>query len=95
VLRGNPEFSLLNMGLLRPRPEQPDLLVIHCVPDEPSIQDVEVMRHQGIVMDTLIYAQDYHTAMLNGREHLNFSIDWVKKRLGRARVAVRQPAGVA
>jgi dienelactone hydrolase len=96
VLRGNPEFSLLNQGLLQPRPEQPELLVIHSLPDEPSIQDVALMQQQGIVMDTLIYAQDYHTAMLNGREHLNFSIEWIKNRIARvhAQADVRQPAGI-
>jgi dienelactone hydrolase len=75
-------LSLLDQGVLRPNPNQPDLLIVHSLPDELCpVQDTYLLAEQGLVMDTLIYAQDFHTAMLNGRAHMNFSIDWLHSRL--------------
>ena len=77
-------LSLLDQQALHPNPEQPDLLIVQSLPDALCpIEDTYLCTEQGIVMDTLIYAQDFHTAMLNGSEHLAFSIDWLRKRTDR------------
>jgi hypothetical protein len=68
--------------VLAPNPDQPDLLVVQSLPDPLCpIEDTYLLAEQGLVMDTLVYAQDFHTAMLNSRSHMDFSIDWLARRL--------------
>jgi pimeloyl-ACP methyl ester carboxylesterase len=75
-------LSLLDQGVLAPNPDQPDLLVVQSLPDPLCpIEDTYLLAEQGLVMDTLVYAQDFHTAMLNSRSHMDFSIDWLARRL--------------
>src|ERR1700733_2766189 len=75
-------LSLLDQGVLGPNPDQPDLLIIQSLPDPLCpVRDTYLLAEEGLVMDTLIYAQDFHTAMLNGRSHMDFSIDWLRRRL--------------
>jgi alpha/beta superfamily hydrolase len=77
-------LSLLDQQALHSNPEQPDLLIVQSLPDPLCpIEDTYLCMEHGIVMDTLIYAQDFHTAMLNGSEHLTFSIDWLRRRVDR------------
>jgi esterase FrsA len=76
------KLSLLDQGVLQANAEQPDLLIVHALPDELCpVEDTYLLAEQGLVMDTLIYAQDFHTAMLNGRSHMEFAIDWLRRRL--------------
>jgi dienelactone hydrolase len=75
-------LSLLDQCVLKPNPVQPDLLVVQSIPDPLCpVTDTYLLAEQGLVLDTLIYAQDFHTAMLNGRSHMDFSIDWLRRRL--------------
>jgi acetyl esterase/lipase len=81
-------LSLLDQSVLRANPSQPDLLVVHSLGDPLCpIEDTYLCAEHGIVMDSLIYAQDYHTAMLNGSEHLRFSVDWLGKRVRGRRIS--------
>ena len=75
-------LSLDAQGALNVNTQQPELLVVQSLPDPLCvIEDTYLLAERGIVADTLIYAQDFHTAMLNGRDHLAFSIDWLRKRV--------------